>query len=87
MDVSVPGTPENPRPPLPAVSQLPLPTPMDHAMMRVGVQALSSLPGPVVRGLLALCPFGPHPAPGTQIRPQCVVSGWAKLGLAQVNHC
>ena len=28
VDVSVPGTPENPRPPAPAVSQLPLPTPM-----------------------------------------------------------
>ena len=34
VDVSVPGTPENPRPPTPVVSQLPLPTPTDPAPPR-----------------------------------------------------
>lgn len=48
-------------------------------MVTQGVRAQSGLPEPAVRGPLALLPFSPCPALGTQLRPQCVFSGQAKL--------
>lgn len=51
--------PRKPQATLACVSQLPLPTPMDHAAVRVGVQALSSLPGPVVRASWPSVPLAP----------------------------